>query len=99
MLDDLTLESFAPVVDDDFTLHAGAGAEPLTLRLAEATAGGPPFGPRSRPPFALLFRGPAGPILPQRIYRLEHPTLGAFELFLVPLEPDAGGARYEAVFA
>jgi hypothetical protein len=32
--------------------------------------------------------------LPQRIFRLEHAELGAFELFLVPIGP----GEYEAVF-
>jgi hypothetical protein len=99
MLDDFTVNSFTPLLDDAFVLQAdAAGAAPLTVRLTEATAVGPPSGPQSRAPFSLLFRGPAAPILPQRIYRLEHPGLGAFAVFLVPLEPDADGARYEAVF-
>lgn len=49
-------------------------------------------------PFALLFYGPGERLLPQRIYRLEHATLGAFDLFIVPLGPDAQGLRYEAIF-
>ena len=36
---------------------------------------------------------------PQRIYRLRHDRLGAFEVFLVPIGPDAVGMRFEAVFA
>jgi len=38
------------------------------------------------------------PILPQRIYRVEHDAIGVCEIFLVPLTPDADGARYQAVF-
>jgi hypothetical protein len=34
-------------------------------------------------------------VLAQGTYRLSHPQLGEFELFLVPLGPD----RYEAAFA
>lgn len=48
--------------------------------------------------FALVFRGPAGTPLEQRIYAVEHDGIGRFELFLVPLGPDAEGPRYEAVF-
>jgi hypothetical protein len=101
MLEGFTLETFSRLVGDRFTLLVdAAGAEPLTVRLAEAEAGGQPPGPQAaRPPFSLVFRSPAAPILAQRIYRLEHPTLGTFDLFLVPLQPDADGARYEAVFA
>jgi hypothetical protein len=46
----------------------------------------------------LLFRGPRTPVLPQRIYRLEHAVMGPLEIFLVPIGPDAEGMRYQAVF-
>jgi hypothetical protein len=45
-----------------------------------------------------VFRGPQDVSLPQRIYRVEHAGIGAFEIFLVPIGPDEGGHRYEAVF-
>ena len=51
-----------------------------------------------RVPFALVFRGPAGDVLPQGTYHVEHDALGAFDLFLVPIGADADGVRYEAVF-
>ena len=38
-------------------------------------------------------------ILPQGIYRVDHGQLPALELFLVALEPEAGTARYEAIFS
>jgi hypothetical protein len=52
----------------------------------------------SRTQFSLVFRGGPDPPLQQRIYCLEHEQLGALDLFLVPLGPDAAGQRYEAVF-
>jgi hypothetical protein len=52
-----------------------------------------------RPPFALELLGPHAPVLPQGIHRLEHAELGTLEIFLVPVQPDAAGARYDAVFA
>jgi hypothetical protein len=33
------------------------------------------------------------------MYRFEHDRLGPLEIFIVPLQPDAGGARYQAVFS
>ena len=36
--------------------------------------------------------------LSQGIYPIAHPSLGAMELFLVPIQGDASGRRYEAVF-
>jgi hypothetical protein len=49
--------------------------------------------------FSLLFTGTALPWLQQGLYLLVHPQMGEFELFLVPLGPDAAGMRYEAAFS
>ena len=49
--------------------------------------------------FSLLFQGPPGIVLPQRMYRLNHERLGEFDLFIVPVEADDEGVRYEAVFS
>jgi hypothetical protein len=108
MLETFTLQTFAPCVGEPFRLRLGP-EETLDLALIEATdlGGGlatatataavPPRG-STRRPFSLVFRGPPGVLLPQRVYRLEHDGIGAFELFLVPIGPDAAGMRYEAVF-
>ncbi len=68
----------------------------LELDLVEATALGTasasPTG-AARQPFSLVFRGPLTPVALQRIYPLEHATLGAFELFLVPIGPDQQGMQ------
>src|ERR1043165_6341402 len=47
--------------------------------------------------FSVYFDGPAE-YLPQRVYSLEHESMGAFELFLVPIAGDGKSFRYEAVF-
>ena len=49
-------------------------------------------------PFSLVFVGPARFVLPQQTYRVEHDSLGELDLFLVPIGPNGGGMRYEAVF-
>ncbi len=55
-----------------------------------------PHAPRTEP-FSLTFVGEAG--LEQRIYELEHETLGRLDVFLVPIAPGPDGrARYEAAF-
>jgi len=95
-LEDLTLAMFEPLVDDTFTLDAGAG-EPLHLVLTAATPAGEQ--PGGRAPFGLIFMGPPQPLLPQAIYRLEHAELGTLEIFIVPLGQDAEATRYEAIFA
>ena len=47
--------------------------------------------------FTLIFRGPRAPVLPQKIYRVEHATLGGFDLFLTAVAADQQGTAYEAV--
>jgi hypothetical protein len=48
--------------------------------------------------FSAVFTGPADIFLPQGTYRVTHPEMGEFYVFLVPLAPDAGVFRYEAVY-
>ena len=101
VLEPLDLTTFAERVGDVFRLAVDEKTT-VDARLIEATPSSaastspPPNG--WRVPFSLVFRGPGGPPLPQRIYRLEHPELGALDVFLVPIGPDAGGMCYEAVF-
>lgn len=78
--------------------HLSADPLPRTaIALVEATVlGNAAAGKRA--PFSLVFLAPPGPVLPQRIYGLEHDDLGSFELFLVPIGADRQGVRYEAVF-
>jgi hypothetical protein len=102
-LETFTLATFAPRLGETFRIRADAQTL-LDLVLVEATDLSGPAGAggaerRPRAPFSIVFRGPPAPLLPQRIYGLEHDRLGAFDLFLVPIGPDAQGMRYEAVFA
>lgn len=95
MLQRLTLSDFSAHLGESFRVQFDSRPD-LELVLAEAT----PLGTLSatRQAFSLVFRGPGGLYLPQRIYRLEHPALGELEIFLVPLAPDAQGSRFEAIF-
>ncbi len=52
-----------------------------------------------RVPFSLEFRGPAEAAVDQQTCGFRHPQLGEFDLFIVPLGPDAEGMRYEAVIS
>jgi hypothetical protein len=102
VLDQLSVDDFKPAVGSTFVLDAGDDAR-LDLELIEARPHDPeaPAQDESgkRTPFALVFRGPPEPIMPQRIYRIEHDSVGPLEIFIVPLGPHAEGMRYEAVFA
>ena len=95
MTDDLTANSFQPFLEKTFRIHLGPSSMDLTLSECQILGG---RRPGARDPFSLLFHGPMQPVLPQRIYPMEHEGLGALEIFLVPIGPDAQGMRYEAVF-
>lgn len=98
-IQDLSLDHFLPLLGQGFSLRLENG-ETYTLELEEAVSLGSAAGPGFRQPFALHLRHPRGDaFLPQRTYCLEHPTLGAFDLFIVPLGPDARGMRYEIIFS
>lgn len=74
-------------------VHAGDGTS-VELTLAEVQVLAAPPGWEC---FAVLFDGPR-PALAQWTYGIEHVTMGAFPLFLGPVEEGAAGVRYEAVF-
>ncbi|WP_040666304.1 DUF6916 family protein [Nitrolancea hollandica] len=102
MLESCTVESFTRHLGERFRVYAGQD-EPFEIELIQASGLGrestdSTSGHGSRSAFSLLFRGPAGILLPQRIYRLEHAEMGTFDLFLVPVGPDQSGQRYEAIF-
>jgi hypothetical protein len=97
-LADLTAEDFRPLLHERFVLSGGAGGDKnggtvsFEMELVEVNL--IPREPGGRAPFSLVFQGDPEPTLPQRIYRVEHPQLGALDIFLVPIAP----GRYEAVF-
>lgn len=102
MLESFTVENFTRHLGEQFRVYAGQ-SEPLEIELIQVTdlgrgSAGNADGRDSRASFSILFRGPAGILLPQRIYQIEHHEMGTFDLFLVPLGPDQAGQRYEAVF-
>lgn len=109
MLEHFTITTFAEHLNETFRVFPDAAdsGRSLDVTLVEATdlsahAGPHAAKPDRRAPFSLVFRGPAMPILPQRIYRVTHDAVGAFDLFLVPIGPDTRGdergMRYEAIF-
>ena len=103
--ENLTLEIFSPLLNSKFKFSAdGAHSLDMELELTEAKAFG---GPHTVKPdrngmvqdcFSLMFDGPESPVLPQRIYSLEHENIGRFDLFIVPVEKVPDGIRYQALF-
>lgn len=98
MLERLTVDDFTPWLGAPFELLDGD--VPIASELAWARSVGerPVLGSARRWTFSIGFRTPREVRLPQRIYGVVHPRLGRLDLFLVPVQPDAGGNLYEAVF-
>ena len=92
----LTLDDFAPRVGERFALRVDGRAD-LALELVEARGLGPGY--EQREAFALLFRGPAEPPLPQATYRFAHAGLGDLDIFIVPVAHGEAGRDYEAIFS
>jgi hypothetical protein len=94
MLENLTKSMFAENLNSTFNLRRGTD-QPLVLELVELREGAPQSDYER---FSLFFKGPRSVLLPQRSYELEHPNLGTFTLFLVPIKQDENGTYYESVF-
>lgn len=98
MLESLTCAAFVPHLHQEFSVQVD-DTTAFTMELVEAAEWGTaPAVEGGRLPFSLVFRGPDQVVLPQRIYRMSHPEIGTFDLFVVPISQDADGVRYEAVF-
>ncbi len=96
MLETLTPASFTEHLNSCFRIDLGEGGQ-LEVKLYAVELHEAHPGPRAQP-FSVHFRGPQRAVLQQQIYRLEHEQMGALEIFLVTIGPDADGMRYEAVF-
>ncbi len=103
MVEDFTLDTFAPRTGQVFHLHIeGAEAQPLVLQSVTpipVNAWRPEDVARHRTPFSLLFLGPPTFVLPQAIYHFDHDDIGTFDMFIVPIGQSAEGVSYEAVFS
>lgn len=93
-----TAAEFAQHVNTNFRVEIES-PKPIDIKLITVT-------PRAIEPheeagmerFSVVFSGPADVFLPQNIYRVVHPEMGEFEVFLVPIKQEAEGFRYEAVY-
>lgn len=101
MLDTLTLETFSPHVGETFRIRL-EDERTIDVALVQASPIGT-FGTDhlrtgtllKRAPFSLVFKGSADVRLAQKIYRVEHDTLPAYEVFIVPVSP----GTYEVIFS
>jgi hypothetical protein len=94
----LTPDAYRPFLNEDFVLRGAAGVS----MVASLHAVNLRRDNDDQLSFSLWFRPPAGGPPPPReaqgTYRLSHPRLGEFDLFLVPIIARRGVVLFEAVF-
>jgi hypothetical protein len=98
MLDQLTVESFAPLVGSSFWVEFPNGHKvelrlQRAARVMESVAATLP-----RHPFSLFFIGPASFPLQQATYHVTHESREPMDIFLVPVGKPGNVFEYEAVF-
>lgn len=93
MLSFLRAESYQGLVGAAFPWQAAEGVT-LALTLLEVT---PKLDDEVQYAFSLVFGSDETTARPQQLYRLSHPSLGDFDLFLVPIQKRKSGIIYEAV--
>jgi hypothetical protein len=80
--------AFVSYLNSIFQISTGFSVIAVTLlRVGDMPA------PKGGECFSLLFRGGGGLALPQNTYTVDHPSLGRFQLFLVPVGSDDNGAQ------
>jgi hypothetical protein len=92
---ELVTGTFEDRVGDTFTATPSYAGVPLDLVLTSCDAS--PHARPEHPAFSLIFDSSEPERLDQQIFVLEHPELGEFDLFLVPIARTEGGIAYEAV--
>jgi hypothetical protein len=95
---DHSAESFSQHLNTKFRVKVDS-AEPVELELVDVVVRkSEPNEQEEMERFSTFFYGPASLFLPQQTYDLVHPELGESQIFLVPIEQDTRGIKYEAVF-
>lgn len=102
MLEHFTLETFISRIGQTFNVRLPDNmAVDLSLVAVEPSPyqGKPSSAePSGRRPFSLFFAGALRPYLLQGTYSFDFADLGSVDIFIVPIGPQAGQMRYEAVF-
>lgn len=100
MLDQLTIDSFRPLLGTAFTVRLAEEKQlDLMLEQVDSLTEKMRMPDAKREPFTLRFNGPAETMLHQQIVPLTHESFGTLSIFVVPTgrRPD-GRFEYEAIF-
>ena len=92
MSSELSLQHFTPHLHNRFKVAQSADYQLELAEIADSSNA-------QLEQFSLVFIGAAFPWLPQGLYTLVDQQKREYELFLVPIGPDAAGMRYEAAFS
>jgi hypothetical protein len=93
MTTDLTHAAFSENLDSEFSVKDETFGQNLKLINVSVRKSSPPY-----EQFSIMFCGGIKMPLEQGTVQLEHPTMGAFDIFLVPVKRDEQGMHYEAIF-
>jgi hypothetical protein len=87
--------AFGGVVGTTFTVHTSGRtrADVLLTDVGPLSVGHP-----TEQRFSLVFEGSARTPFNQGTYPVQHPQLGSFDLFLVPVGPTGAVQPYQAIF-
>jgi hypothetical protein len=95
MVVELITSTFESRVGETFAATPSYAGDPLDLVLTSCVDS--PHARPDHPAFSLTFDSSQPDVREQQIFALEHPELGQFDLFLVPLAQTETGFTYEAV--
>jgi hypothetical protein len=97
----ITLAKFSQMLGARFRVGNRSG-DSIELELVQVSPGGTIAKGGANLPeyesFSLLFHGAQAGLLRQGTYAFEHPALGRFDLFIVPIAAENGLVQYQAVF-
>jgi hypothetical protein len=93
MTTDLTHAAFSKNLDSEFSVKDDTLGQNLKLIHVSERKASPPY-----EQFSIMFCGDVERALKQGMFQLEHPAMGAFDIFLVPVKRDEQGMHYEAIF-
>ena len=96
MLDKLEKKDFEPLLDETLEIDSGEATHEARIVDLRNLGREPEKGRHS---FSVLLRVPKDALYDQQIFTVKSKSLGALDLFLVPVGPDEEGMLYEAIFA
>jgi len=98
MIDFPAEADYAKHINTNFRIELES-SDPIELRLIMVTPRASEAHEQSgMERFSVVFSGPGDVFLPQQTYRVTHPEMGEFEIFLVPIAKEGNEFRYEAVY-